>query len=73
MMADFFTKPLQGALFRKLRDAILNIRNEDGPGSMLPDPQVHRSVLGKDVKCKVTYADVARKLTGQPGGLGPNR
>jgi hypothetical protein len=25
MLADFFTKPLQGALFRKLRDAIMNV------------------------------------------------
>jgi hypothetical protein len=39
MVADFFTKPLQGALFRKLRDQIMNV-----------DPvtdwsQDHRSVL----------------------------
>ena len=43
MVADFFTKPLQGALFRKFRDQIMNI-----------DPlttttgQNHRSVLEKD-------------------------
>jgi len=49
MIADYFTKPLQGALFRRLRDAILNIPQKDGSASMenvdtptLPDP---RSVL----------------------------
>ena len=45
MMADYFTKPLQGAQFRILRDAVLNIPQKAGPASMLPDPQVHRSVL----------------------------
>jgi len=29
MIADFFTKPLQGALFYKFRDAILGIKEED--------------------------------------------
>ena len=27
MLADFFTKPLQGSLFRKLRDALLGYKN----------------------------------------------
>ena len=31
MVADFFTKPLQGALFRRLRDIILNI--DSGPST----------------------------------------
>jgi hypothetical protein len=34
MVADFFTKPLQGALFRRLRDAVLNIHPMDGPASL---------------------------------------
>jgi hypothetical protein len=29
MIADFFTKPLQGAQFYKFRDAILGIKAED--------------------------------------------
>jgi hypothetical protein len=29
MLADILTKPLQGALFRKFRDRLLNISNED--------------------------------------------
>ena len=62
MIADYFTKPLQGALFRKLRDAILNIAPEDGPASMLS--QDHRSVLGcsstqPTKTTKRTWAEVA--------------
>ena len=39
MLADFFTKPVQGTLFRKLRDRIMNI----DPSS--PYHSDHRSVL----------------------------
>ena len=45
MVADYFTKPLQGSLFRKMRNAIMNI--EGGSDSM--QPRNHRSVL-KDEK-----------------------
>ena len=38
MIADFFTKPLQGVLFREFRDFIMNV-------SVDTDPQNHRSVL----------------------------
>ena len=43
MVGDFFTKPLQGAKFHKLRDAIMNIGVDDKYHSH------HRSVLSKDV------------------------
>jgi hypothetical protein len=46
MVADFCTKPLQGSLFRRLRDMILNIKPDDGPASMDPMELDHRSVLG---------------------------
>jgi hypothetical protein len=42
MIADYFTKPLQGVLFYQLRDAIMNI----DPSS--PYHSGHRSVLGID-------------------------
>ena len=29
MIANYFTKPLQGALFRKFRDLVLGIKEED--------------------------------------------
>ena len=45
MVADYFTKPLQGSLFRKMRNATMNI--EGGSDSM--QPRNHRSVL-KDEK-----------------------
>ena len=45
MLADYFTKLLQGATFRKFRDAIMNCN------SVCPDVHLsdHRSVL--DPKC----------------------
>ena len=39
MCADFFTKPLQGMLFYRLRDLIMNITPEN------PHYSSHRSVL----------------------------
>jgi hypothetical protein len=43
MLADFFTKPLQGSIFRKFRDFILNLNSDPVP-TMSRD---HRSVLRK--------------------------
>ena len=43
MVGDFFTKPLQGGLFTKFRDRILNIQ-PDPPTVPIED---HRSVLGR--------------------------
>jgi hypothetical protein len=42
MLADFFTKPLQGKAFKNFRDIIMNI---DQQGDL-----VHRSVLGNSVQ-----------------------
>jgi hypothetical protein len=41
MIADFFTKPLQGSAFTEFRDFIMNISDSDA----IPDGQNHRSVL----------------------------
>ena len=41
MLADYFTKPLQGSLFLRLRNYIMGAEFADG------DPQTQRSVLGK--------------------------
>jgi len=43
MLADFFTKPLQGAAFRCMRSQILNMPFTDTIAS-----EVHRSVLDKN-------------------------
>ena len=40
MVADYFTKPLQGSLFVHLRNHIMGAEFEDG------NPKTHRSVLG---------------------------
>ena len=66
MIADYFTKPLQGSAFRRMRDAILNIPSEDGPASM--QQLDHRSVLedmaphdsGNDQDFPVTGQEVIR-------------
>jgi len=42
MLADFFTKPLQGAAFRWMRSHILNMPFTDTTAS-----EAHRSVLDK--------------------------
>ena len=44
MVGDYFTKPLQGGLFNKFRDCILNIQADP---SIVP-LEDHRSVLGRD-------------------------
>ena len=44
MLGDYFTKPLQGGLFNKFCDRILNIQTDP---SIVP-PKDHRSVLGQD-------------------------
>jgi hypothetical protein len=54
MVADFFTKPLQGSLFRKLRAIILNI-----PGRALnADASASQECVGK----VASYADVVRGI-----------
>ena len=52
MVADFFTKPLQGSLFRKLRAIILNI-----PGRT---PSSDAAASQECVEVKKSYADVVR-------------
>ena len=58
MLADFFTKPLQGAQFRKLRNLILNLPN----GYILAKPRAPQECVGTR-----TYADV---VSGRDVGQG---
>ena len=50
MLADYFTKPLQGSLFVRLRNHIMGAEFEDG------DPKTHRSVLGCEDDHETTEA-----------------
>jgi hypothetical protein len=50
MLADYFTKPLQGSIFRKFRNEIMNL-NTDSAHVMTLD---RRSVLGKPLKSKLS-------------------
>ena len=57
MVADFFTKPLQGSLFRKLRGIILNM-----PGRLCDsDASTSQECVGKPA----SYADVVRGTHGR--------
>jgi hypothetical protein len=57
MVADFFTKPLQGVLFRKMRDYIMNI----DPNSSYHSG--HRSVLEPELSTKADVQQDGRKDT----------
>ena len=46
MLADFFTKPLQGSLFRKFRDVIMGHKHIDSLKETVPAPFQER--VGKD-------------------------
>ena len=70
MIDDFFTKPLQGALFRKFRDIVLGYKhistlNEDDEDSSSQE-RVRKDVSGETVKrpdegpSVVTYAEAVK-------------
>jgi hypothetical protein len=46
MLADFFTKPLQGSLFRKFRDVIMGHKHIDSLKETVPTPSQER--VGED-------------------------
>ena len=71
MVADFFTKPLQGGLFRKYRDIILGDKHistlhdteEDSPPQerVRSNARSNASVGVGDSHSTVTWADVVRR------------
>ena len=61
MLADLFTKPLQGALFRRLRNNITNIQEVQYDSSVLLT-QNHRSVL----KSNILNKENVRRNTSNP-------
>ena len=63
MVADYFTKPLQGSLFKKMRDFILN--TDAGPPSIDNAIVDRRSVLDTEDEGQ-TWAEVVRGSSVQP-------
>jgi hypothetical protein len=76
MLADFFTKPLQGSLFRKFWDIVMGYKHIDSLNQVDEESpleeRVGRNVHGEDFissgnypssekKKKVTWADSVRK------------
>ena len=63
-MADYFTKPLQGKLFRKMRDAIMGLANKPHEERVEKNSKTCYGPLNpstvKPVKYVGTYADVVR-------------
>jgi hypothetical protein len=58
MLADFFTKPLQGSIFRKFRDFILNVQGDPDSTTHLD----HRSVLRNHTKLSTSESDGSEPL-----------
>ena len=80
MITDFYTKPLQGLSFRKMRDILIGLapfpeeervgalekvtKNMIASGSS-DDPVSRNSILKSRTKHAVTYADAARSTDGR--------
>ena len=66
MIADFFTKPLQGSKFTRFRDQILNVQSEPN----VTPTSAQRSVLGNDVQAADPQRGLRRSATTRttPGG-----
>ena len=68
MIADFFTKPLQGSLFKKMRDVVLGYKHVDTLLDTKENP-ISQERVGKEdivrsksmVRAGVSYADVIKK------------
>ena len=79
MLADFFTKPLQDALFRKFRDVIMGIKPLDALFDIVETPleervgneetkrpgleEVKDPEREEDANVRQTYAEVVKKVT----------
>ena len=50
MTGDFFTKPTQGALFRKFRDQIMGVVKQPDPGPGKPKKGIHKIESKSKVK-----------------------
>ena len=56
MKADYFTKPLQGKIFRKFRDWLMKIQDDDPLKTNYPED--HRSVLKEIYNSKEYYINL---------------
>ena len=56
MKADYFTKPLQGKIFRKFRDWLMKIQDDDPLKKKYPED--HRSVLKEIYNSKEYYINL---------------
>ena len=60
MIADFFTKPLQGKLFRKMRDGIMGLGPFPHEERVEEKNTKDKVACVKDIKPKLSYAEIVR-------------
>ena len=76
MIGDFFTKPLQGAKFRRFRNIIMNItEDENGPVDIDEIMEIHykkmearlehTGIEPKDKKCDASLTEVSQECVGR--------
>jgi hypothetical protein len=67
MVADFFTKPLQGSLFKKFRDVIMGHKHMDTLALLAPMPLEER--VGKTRQSRTDVSHVSSTSNGTIAGL----
>lgn len=76
MIGDFFTKPLQGAKFRRFRNIIMNIaEDENGPVDIDEIMEIHykkmearlehTGIEPKDKQCDASLTEVSQECVGR--------
>ena len=63
-IADFYTKPLQGKLFRLLRNLILNLREEDIRDKMLSEKLTKMEAKTEDADRAIEVESVQERVVG---------
>jgi hypothetical protein len=64
MITDVYTKPLQGALFKQLRDIIMGISSfllEERVETNEIKKEINNDKMDKNTTKKLTYADIIRQ------------
>ena len=60
ILSDFYTKPLQGSLFIKIRDIIMGLTPFSEEGRVVNSEKILTENISKQIRKKHMYADVVR-------------
>ena len=70
MIADFFTKPLGGAKFRRFRNIIMNVaRDEHGPVNVDELMEIHQAKMRRRMDARGEYEDSKKDESTVEAGL----